>query len=48
MGRYEKLLAGLFVLVWVWAAIAPKYRYDWWLENVLVVIFVPLLILLGR
>lgn len=46
--RYEKLQAGLFVLVWVWAAIAPKYRYDWWLENVLVIIFVPLVVWLGR
>ncbi len=38
----------LFVAAWTWAAIAPKYRYEWWLENVLVLIFVPLIIMLGR
>ena len=48
MTRYQKCLLLLFAGVWVWAAIAPKYRHDWLLENYLVFIFVPLILLVGR
>lgn len=34
----------VYVLVWMALAIAPKYRADWVLENVLVVITMPLLV----
>lgn len=33
--------------MWVWSAIHPWFRRDWLLENVLVLIFVPIVILLG-
>ncbi len=38
--RYPVVLGCLFALVWVWLSIAPLYRQDWLLENVLVVPFV--------
>src|SRR4051812_9799958 len=40
-------LSVLFVAVWVWAAIRPLYRHDWLLENILVFLGVPLIILSG-
>lgn len=48
MNRYQKLLGLGFVAVWIWAAIHPLYRHDWLLENYLVFIFVPLILLGGR
>ena len=48
MSRYKISLILVFVIVWVWAAIKPKYPHDWLLENYLVFIFVPLILLLGR
>jgi putative membrane protein len=48
MTRYQKLLVVVFLLVWVWAAIAPKFPHDWLLENLLVFLFVPVIALLGR
>jgi putative membrane protein len=48
MSRYQKLLLTIFIVIWVWAGIAPKYRHDWLLENYLVFIFVPLIFLAGR
>ena len=48
MTRYQKVLTAVFGLVWLWAAIGPKYPHDWLLENLLVFLFVPLIILLGR
>lgn len=35
---YRDLLAVLFALVWIAFAIAPLYRHDWMLENILVAI----------
>ncbi len=46
--KYKVLLLVAFILVWVWAAIEPSYRHDWLLENYLVFIFVPLLLLLSH
>ena len=48
MSRYQKFLFLAFLIVWAWAAINPKFPHDWLLENYLVFIFVPLIILLGR
>lgn len=38
--RYFFLLSTLFALVWITLAIAPDYRSDWLLENVLVFAFI--------
>lgn len=48
MTRYRAALLTAFFVVWVWAAIQPHFPKDWLLENILVVIFVPLLLLAGR
>ena len=48
MSRYKISLILVFVIVWVWAAINPKYPHDWLLENYLVFIFVPLILIMGR
>ncbi|MDO8555653.1 MAG: DUF2238 domain-containing protein [Nanoarchaeota archaeon] len=42
---YQWCLLILFVLVWTWAAINPLHRDGWLLENYLVFIFIPLIIL---
>ena len=42
--RYPLILLGLFLAFWSALAIAPHYREDWLLENVLVVIALPLLV----
>jgi putative membrane protein len=47
MTRYLKVLLVVFVAVWVWAAINPTYRHDWWLENYLVFIFIPIIVITG-
>ncbi len=38
-----RLLTALFILEWVWAAIAPFDRKDWLLENILVILFLPVI-----
>ena len=38
------MLLAVFFLAWVGAAIDPVYRSDWWLENVLIFLGVPLVI----
>lgn len=48
MTRFQKTLVLIFLAVWVWAAIKPVYPHDWLLENYLVFLFVPLIILTGR
>lgn len=45
---YRKFLLVAFVAVWTWAAINPVYRDDWWLENYLVFLFFPLILLLAH
>jgi putative membrane protein len=35
---YRDLLAALFAVIWIALAIAPLYRHDWMLENLLVII----------
>lgn len=46
--RFEVRLLGLYLLWWLALAIAPWYRADWLLENVLVFIALPILILIRR
>ena len=48
MTRYQWFLLGVFVIVWAIAAIHPPDRMGWLLENVLVFIFVPIVIISGR
>jgi putative membrane protein len=36
--RYTDLLAAIFAVIWLLLAIAPLYRHDWMLENMLVVL----------
>jgi putative membrane protein len=47
MTKYQALLLVAFLGAWTWAAIDPVFRKDWLLENVLVFIFVPILLLTG-
>lgn len=46
--RYPLLLLGAYAVIWIWLAIAPRYREDWLLENVLVMLAVPVLVLSWR
>src|SRR6185436_14654745 len=48
MSKYKLTLIAAFLIVWVWAAINPMFRHDWLLENYLVFIFVPIILILGR
>lgn len=45
--KYKIFLFLVFLVVWIWAAIEPSYRDGWLLENILVFIFVPIIILAG-
>ena len=47
MTKYHWFLIAVFLAVWVWAAINPVFPHDWLLENYLVFIFVPIILLLG-
>lgn len=47
LSRNARVLGAVFALVWLALAIDPRYRQDWLLENVLVLIAVPLLVLFG-
>ena len=42
------VLGSLFLITWIWAAIEPLHYTDWVLENILVVITVPLLLWTAR
>jgi len=46
--RYPAILLLAFAAVWTALAIAPWYRQDWLLENVLVFVAVPLLVATSR
>lgn len=46
--RYPLILLALFVAYWIAMAIAPWYREDWLLENVLVFVTLPLLVWSAR
>lgn len=46
--RYQLILACVVFSVWCWSAYEPASRGIWLLENILVLVFVPLLFLIGR
>lgn len=46
--RLQQVLLVLYVLVWIVTAINPVYPIDWMLENILVILFLPALILTYR
>ena len=46
--RYPLVLLVLFCVIFAALAIAPAYRHDWLLENVIVLVAVPLLVLTYR
>ena len=46
--RYPLALLGLFCVLWLLLAIEPLYRQDWLLENALVFIAIPILVLTAR
>ncbi len=48
MTNYQKLLAAIFVGVWILTALNPLYREAWLLENLLVFLFIPVLIVTAR
>ncbi|MDO8504272.1 MAG: DUF2238 domain-containing protein [Candidatus Liptonbacteria bacterium] len=48
MTKYRWFLLLLFLITWVWAAINPQFPHDWLLENYLVFIFVPIILITGR
>lgn len=48
MTRYKLFLCLTFLAAWIWAAIEPIYPHDWLLENYLVFLFVPLILISGR
>ncbi|AMX03248.1 DUF2238 domain-containing protein [Microbulbifer thermotolerans] len=45
---YHLFLLGLFALTWCWAAWEPLHPDDWLLENYLVFIFVPIILISAR
>lgn len=48
MTRYQMALLATFAIAWVWLAIEPLDRGAWLLENLLVVAFVPVVLVMGR
>ncbi len=48
MKKYHVFLIVAFVAVWIWAAIKPVFPHDWLLENYLVFLFVPIILLIGH
>jgi putative membrane protein len=46
--RYQWILLGTFVVLWIALAIRPLYRHDWLLENILVFLLAPALVLSAR
>jgi len=48
MTRYHRILFACFAVVWAWAAYRPVFPHDWLLENVLVLAFTPVFLLVSR
>ena len=48
MTAYRWTLLACFALTWIWAAIDPVYPHDWLLENYLVMLSVPIILIWGR
>ncbi len=47
MTKYKWFLVIAFVIAWAWAAYHPIFPHDWLLENYLVFIFVPIILISG-
>jgi len=43
--NYPKILLFIFIIVWLYFAISPRYRQIWFLENILTFLAIPFLIL---
>lgn len=48
MPKSHKLVFAIYIVVWTIMAINPKYPQDWLLENVLVFIFFPFVVLMDK
>lgn len=48
MSLYKLFLFIAFLAAWIWAATDPVYPHDWLLENYLVFISVPIIVITGR
>jgi putative membrane protein len=46
--RHQVFLVVIFLAVWIWSAINPNYPSDWLMENILVFIFIPIILLLAK
>ena len=46
--QYLAILGGVFGILWMALAIAPRYREDWLLENSLVIIFVVIIAIFNK
>lgn len=42
----HKIIYGIYIIVWIIMAINPKYPADWLLENILVFIFFPFIVIM--
>ncbi|MEK7673241.1 MAG: DUF2238 domain-containing protein [Patescibacteria group bacterium] len=47
ISNYKLSLIAVFAAVWAWSAISPNHFDGWVLENILVLIFVPIVLLTG-
>lgn len=43
-----QLLLAAYAGIWIWAAIDPVYRFDWFLENILTILFIVALTMTYR
>jgi putative membrane protein len=48
MTRYQKILSIVFVGFWIWTAINPSFRDSWLLESYPLLIFIPIILFIGR
>lgn len=48
MPKSHKVVFAIYIMVWTIMAIDPKYPQDWLLENVLVFIFFPFIVLMDK
>jgi len=46
--KYKIFLLSIFIATWCWAAYKPLHPADWLLENYLVFLWVPIIIISGR
>jgi len=46
VNTYKKVLTVIFLAVWIWSALRPTEMQNWLLENILVFLFVPVLLVM--